>query len=97
MCRLVRAVLGEVTIAADKLECGSSLTVLGAKTTVRLTGVTSAPDQKKREKWIRRIEEALRVNRLTSGEASKLSGALQWATQRMFRRLGRALLRPIYK
>lgn len=34
---------------------------------------------------------------MTGGEASKLSGALQWSTQFIFRRLGRALIVPIFK
>ena len=89
--------MGDSSIATEKLEVGCSLTVLGAKTTVSITGVTSAPDRAKRVKWCERIRAVLAAGRMTSGEASKLGGALQWATQRLFRRLGRALIRPIYK
>lgn len=42
-----------------------------------------------------KIGLALATLKMTSGEASKLSGGLQWACQMAFRRLGRAMLRPI--
>ena len=32
-----------------------------------------------------------------TGTASKLAGALSWASQAMFRRIGRAMLRPLYR
>ena len=47
-------------------------------------------------KWRAIIEEALRTNVLRSGDASKLAGGLSWATQNLFSRFGRALLRPLY-
>lgn len=48
-------------------------------------------------KWRSRIESALQSRTLSSGEASKLAGALQWGAQYIFRRLGRAMLRPIFQ
>lgn len=66
--------------------------------------------------WTRDIEEALRMDRLVAGEASKVAGAtltqgdylniavccapvgrLAFAAQHIFKRLGRAMLVPIYK
>lgn len=39
---------------------------------------------------------ALEVGKLSAGDASKLAGKLQWASQHMFRRFGRGMLRPIF-
>ena len=58
-------------------------------------GVILFPTQDKLDKWLMKIDEALRTRRLTSGEASKLSGQLQWASQCTFKRAGRAMLRPL--
>ena len=51
---------------------------------------------KKREKWIEQLRVALATGHLDAGNASKLAGKLNFATQHMFRRLGRAMIRPIY-
>lgn len=51
---------------------------------------------KKRIKWIDCIKEALACGHLEAGSASKLAGKLNFATQHLFRRLGRAMIRPIY-
>ena len=47
-----------------------------------------------RSSWIQRI---LLSGRLCGGEAGKLAGALQWAAQHTFRRLGRAMIRPLIR
>ena len=73
------------------------LPVLGVDITLSLSGATFKPVEAKRKKWADRIKCALARGRLTSGEASKLAGALQWAGQKAFRKLGRALLRPIFR
>ena len=64
---------------------------------VLLAGASFKPSRDKRQKWIQTITAALERGRLTDGEASKLSGALQWSTQHSFRRLGRAMLRPLIR
>ena len=43
------------------------------------------------------IEEALQSGKLFGGCAQKLAGRLNWAVQYLFQRLGRAMLKPIYK
>ena len=44
-----------------------------------------------------RIERMLsEPMRLTMGEASKLAGQLSWASAAIFRRIGRAMVRPIF-
>ena len=42
-----------------------------------------------------RMRVALETGKLCAGEAKKLGGGLQWAGQKAFKRLGRAMLRPI--
>ena len=95
--RLVDCLLGSGAAAPDKLVHGNPLTVLGVEMTVEATGVTCRPDAKKAFKWCCRIQKYLEEGTLLSGDASKLAGALQWACQHMFKRLGRAMLRPIFK
>ena len=73
------------------------LPVLGVSILLSREGVTFSPEVTKRKKWAARIREALSSGRLTSGEASKLAGGLQWATQESFRRLGRAMIRAIFR
>eukprot|EP00973_Karenia_brevis_P053448 7428494-Karenia_brevis.AAC.1 len=47
-------------------------------------------------KWTRNIELALSEGKLSAGHASKLAGQLSWAVGRMFKRFGRAMIRPIF-
>ena len=69
--------------------------ILGIQTEVAQMGVTLHPSDDKVVKWSRWIEDILKRGRLPGGEAGKLAGALQWAAQHSFKRLGRAMIRPI--
>ena len=93
---VVRALLGEAAIAAHKLEHGLSLTILGLDMEATVTGVNCRPSQAKRVKWLKLIHNALDEQSLHCGEAAKLAGALNWASQHSFHKLGRAMLRPLY-
>ena len=93
--RLVRLCLGPSAVANRKLECGNPLVVLGVECSLCSKGATFWPSADKVRKWIATIVRFLADMRMTGGEASKLSGQLQWATQSTFSKLGRALLRPI--
>ena len=95
--RLVRACLGGTAVAAKKLLSGNPLVVLGIEMSLGLSGVTLCPSSEKINKWLLRIEMALDTGHLSGGDASHLSGALQWASHAMFKRLGRAMLRPIIR
>ena len=95
--RLVRACLGGTAVAMKKLLSGNPLVVLGIELSLGLSGVTLCPSSEKVAKWLLRIEMALDAGHLNGGDASHLSGALQWASQAMFKRLGRAMLRPIIR
>lgn len=59
-------------------------------------GYKCKPTQRKVVKWVSAIEAALADNRLAPGAASKLAGRLSWGSSHLFRRLGRAMLRPIF-
>ena len=97
LVRLVDCLLGQGAAAPDKLFHGNPLTVLGMDITIDESGMTCRPDAKKAFKWRCRIQKFLETGTLLSGDASKLAGALQWASQHTFRRLGRAMLRPIFQ
>ena len=55
------------------------------------------PSEAKRRKWVAKLRAILEAGVLHSGEASKSAGALNWAGQQSFKRLGRAMLIPIRK
>lgn len=95
--RLVRCLLGETAISERKLEHGNPLTILGIEAFLQHDGATFRPNEEKAVKWSDKIWEILCNGSLKGGEASKLAGALQWATSHTFRRLGRAMLRPLFK
>ena len=78
-----------------KLESGNPLIVLGVEVLTDARGVTMWPAQEKVDKWTANIEAILKEGILVGGAASKLCGQLQWGAQSAFRRLGRAMIRPI--
>jgi len=95
MIRLVRIILGPDAVQS-KFECGISLVILGIQHVILHAGIQCKPSAAKVARWLRIIREALASGVLSPGLAQKLAGKLNWATSKMFRRFGRALLRPIY-
>ena len=95
--RLVRCLLGPSSIAAHKLCCGNPLPVLGLTVTILPGSMSCVPTPDKVAKWVGRIRDALSTGSLTPGMAGKLAGALGWASQSLFHRLGRAPLLPLFK
>ena len=93
---LVCLLLGDGAVAQAKCECGSSLCVLGIDVEPSRTGYTLKPSAAKVAIWRQSIARALDREELLPHEADKLSGRLSWACSRMFRRVGRAMLRPLY-
>lgn len=94
--RLVCLVMGKTAIAAKKLEAGIALVVLGLHISISDAGFRLLPADKKVQKCIKAIMRALKDKKLHAGCAEKLAGRLCWATQYMFYKLGRAMLRPIF-
>ena len=84
-------------IASRKLECGRSLCILGVDMVLSNDGYTCPPYKDKVEKCLGVIGEALRSGQLSSAAAQKLAGRSSWASQYLFHRSGRAMLRPIFK
>ena len=94
--RMVRLLLGPTAISESKLLWGMPLEILGLDVEVNPVGIKCKPTVAKSEKWLGQIQQALDSKTLLAGHASKLAGALQWATAHMFDRLGRAMIRPIF-
>ena len=88
-------ILGPTAISEKKLLSGMPLDILGITVRIAPEGLHFFPTEDKVEKWKRTIASALQKGVLHGGEAQKLAGGLPWAGQKAFRRLGRAMLRPI--
>ena len=88
--------LGSSAVANRKLETGNPLVILGVRVETNLVGATYVPPPEKIRQWILLIKRYLQLGILGAGEASKLAGRLNWASQEIFDKLGRALLVPIY-
>ena len=97
MVRVIRVLLGASALAARKIEWGMSLVVLGVSITMHKAGYECRPSREKMEKCIVVMKQALATGLLHGGAAAKLGGRLLWAAQHLFRRLGRAMLRPIFR
>lgn len=94
--RLVRLLLGSDAVACAKLQHGASLSILGVDVSMSAQGLRCCPTADKARNWLSIIDEALRAQSLTPGLASKLAGKLSWGSSVLFRRLGRAAMRPIF-
>lgn len=94
--RIIRAALGSSAVADSKLAHGAQLVVLGVLFSFSARGVHCEPAEDKRLKWSAVIRGALACGKLHQGAAKKLAGALAWAAQCLFNRLGRAMLRPLF-
>ena len=93
--RLIRALLGASSIADKKLAFGcSGPEILGVDMKLLQIGFQCRPSQQKVVAWCNQIQEALTAGFLAPGAASKLAGRLSWGAGALFRRLGRAMLRP---
>ena len=95
--RLVKAILGESSVAMHKVAFGLPLRdFLGATVDADHFGVSFAPSESKLVRWASEIQQVLADERLTRGAGKKLAGKLSWSAQLVFCRVGRALLRPLY-
>ena len=95
--RLVRVVLGADAIENKKLDHGMSLVVLGAEISFKQEYFSCRPAPNTVAKCLKVIRDSLSSGSLLAGDAQKLAGRLNWSTQHLFKRLGRAMLRPIYQ
>lgn len=96
LARLFRALLGKESVADKKIEWGAMLTILGVDIMPNEMGCRCRPSRDKARRWCDSIAEALSNDLLMPGDASKLAGKLNWAVAALFKRFGRAMLRPVY-
>lgn len=96
LVRLLRLLLGPSAVADDKQACGTHLDILGVDFQMSQRGFTCRLPEDKVRKWAGGMKLAVQRERLAPGAASKLAGRLSWGGSRLFRRLGRAMLGPIY-
>ena len=89
--------MGETAIAEHNLMHGNPLEILGIMVSLDLAGVTFWPEEEKIEKWCEQLEMSIGTKILNGGDASSLAGRLSFGAQRIFRRMGRAMLMPIFK
>ena len=94
--KLITAVLGSTAISKHKLKWGNPLTILGLTLTLRSDDIMRAPDRKKADKWAGVLKNVLHDKVMAPGDASKMAGRLSFASQHMFLKLGRAMLRPFF-
>ena len=94
--RVVRAMLGSSAVADEKCQWGSTLTIIGAEVACSVEGFSARPSHDKVKKWMHAIRHSLYNDHLPPGQADKLAGQLSWASQVLFHRMGRAMLRPLY-
>lgn len=94
--RLVRALLGSTAIADAKTEAGRATVILGILVQSSCKGVRFNLCPKKAAKWSLQISTAIDTLHLDSGTAQKLAGRLTFATQHLFHKLGRAMIKPVY-
>ena len=95
--RVTRAILGEEALAKAKLEQGRPLGVLGLLFTADNEGVSVRVNEDKTQKLLKELEDCLKKGKLSAGNAAKLAGRLSFAAQHTFRKLGRAMLRPLFQ
>ena len=91
----LRPFTGDTAIADRKLEHGSLL-VLGMVVSPKVDGVRFVLGEDKAAKYGAVIREALETGCLSGGASIKLAGKLMWATQHLFNRVGRAVIKPLF-
>jgi len=62
----------------------------------RAEGIHVSVCPQKAAKWIGQINTAIATRTLEKGQSQKLAGRLMWATQLLFFRIGRAMIKPIF-
>ena len=95
---VVAMALGTPTEEAKTERFNEQMVILGMQVTLfwikRMMTVGLLEDKKKR--WVEVITECLEEGGMSSADATKMAGRLQWATSALMSRVGRAQLKPIY-
>ena len=94
--RIIRTLLGNDAIADSKVEWGTALTILGVEINMNADGFAYKPSRDKVIRWLATLRSAVEQKKLHRGDAMKLAGKLAWGVSKLFRKFGRAMLRPIF-
>ena len=88
--------LGSSAIADSKCDYGAALVILGLLVETVDSGIRITPSPCKVEKWLAMLAHAETHKMLPPWMAEKLAGGLSFGMRFQFKRLGRAMLRPLF-
>jgi hypothetical protein len=88
--------LGEGSLSAKKLQYGNPLTILGFDVSLANNYVLFQLNEEKRLGWLGQLRHYRETAKMSQDEAAQMSGRLSFASEFLFRRLGRAMLRPLF-
>jgi hypothetical protein len=91
-----RAIMGEDSLSVRKLLSGNPLTVLGFDVMLGHGFARFSLNEEKRVRWLQQIQCFRSCKRMVRREAEEMAGRLSFASEYLFKRLGRAMLRPIF-
>ena len=94
--RVVCALLGPGAMSPGKSLLGAELDVLGLFVSTECGRIHVVPSDDKICKWLAIINTAIQSLQLPAWLADKLAGGLSFGVRHQFRRMGRAMIRPIY-
>ena len=95
--RLVRCILGLAAISEHTLSCGRPFEILGVVADMDSQSMSCWPSCSQVQKWLQCFDKVLNDDVLSCSVAGKLAGASSWTSQRIFHRLGRAMLVPLFR
>jgi hypothetical protein len=90
------AILGQGSLSPKKLQVGNPLTILGFDVTLAHNHVLFQLNETKRCAWLEQIRGFRLCGKMSQDDAAQMSGRLSFASEFLFRRLGRAMLRPLF-
>jgi hypothetical protein len=93
---LFRAILGDTALAAKKILSGNPLPLLGFDICIVGYRACFGVQEAKRVKWLAQIKNCRQKGVLTAAVAAKLAGRFSFVAEFMFRRLGRAMIKPVF-
>jgi hypothetical protein len=96
LCRVFRCLLGNSAINDKKVALGNPLTVLGFDVFLGPAWASFALNEAKRLSWTKGLADFLESGFMTADDAAQYAGRLSFASTFLFRRLGRAMLKPFF-
>ena len=96
MARVFTAIMGRGSLSPKKLLCGNPLTILGFDVHLGHGFAMFQLNEEKRLSWLEKVMGFRESKSMLPCEAAVMAGRLSFASEFLFRRLGRAMLRPIF-